>query len=122
MGGPILCDLKLVLRVSPKPIPDTSYKDPRIVAIFTKEGLEFFQGYNNIRPFFFNILAFLLCPASANAISKNRGCKQSAILSVSSSCIKIDIALLAKPIVIQMRFSKIQFGKPSLNRWFFWLS
>ena len=102
MGGPILCVLKLVLRVSPKPIPDAFYKGPGIAAIFTEESLEFFPGYNNIRPFFLSMPAFVLCPASANAVPKKRGRKRSAILSVGSSCIEMVFALLAKLIAIQM--------------------
>ena len=58
------------IKVSPKVIPDTFYKGPKIAAIFTKEGLEFFLGYNNIWPFFLNTPAFVLYPASANAIMK----------------------------------------------------
>ena len=116
-----MCVLTLVLRVSPKPIPDTFYEALRIAAIFMKEGLEFFPGYNNIRPFFLGMPAFVLYLASANAIPKKRGRKRSVILSVGSSCIEIVFALLAKPIAIQIRFSKIQVGKPSLERLFLWL-
>ena len=118
MGGPIFCVLKQVLRVSSKPIPDNFYKGPRIVAIFTKEGLKFFVGYNNIWFFFLSMPAFVLCPASANAILKKKGCKRSAIFFVSSSCIKMVFVLLAKLIVIQIQFSKIQVGKPNLKRLF----
>ena len=116
-----MCILKLILKVSPKPILDTFYKGPRIAAIFTKEGLEFFPGYNNIRPFFLSMPAFVLCPASANAILKKRDHKRNMILSVDSSSIKMVFAFLAKLIVIQMLFSKIQVGKPSLERLFLWL-
>ena len=84
MGGQILCVLKLVLRVSSKLIPDNFYKGPRIVAIYTKEGLEFFVGYNNIGFFFLSIPAFVLCLASANVILKKKRRKQSAIYFVSS--------------------------------------
>ena len=120
VGGPILCVLKLVLRVSPKTIPDAFYKSPEIAAIFTEESLEFFLGDNNIRPFFMSIPAFVLCPASANVILKKRGRKQSAIFSVGSSCIEMVFALMAKPIGIQMQFSKIQVRKPSLENLFLW--
>ena len=107
MKGPILCVLKLVLRVSPKPIRDAFYEGLGIAAIFTEETLEFFPGDNNIRPFFLSIPGFVLYPASANAIPKKRSHKRNAILSVGSSYIEMILALLAKPIAIQMRFSKI---------------
>ena len=95
-----MCILKLVLKVSLKPIPDTFYKGPRIAAIFTKEGFEFFLGYNNIRSFFLSMPAFVLCPTSANTISKKKGRKRSAIFSIGSSCIEMVFVLLAKLIVI----------------------
>ena len=120
MGSPILCLLKLVLRVSPKPIPDAFYKSPRIATIFTEESLEFFPEDNNIRPFFLSMPAFVLCLASANAIAKKKVRKESAILSVGSSCIEIVFALLAKLIPIQMKFFKMQVGKPSFERLFLW--
>ena len=100
VGGPILCILKLILRVSPKPVPDVFYKGPGIAAIFTEESLEFFLGDNNIRPFFLSMPAFVLSSASANSVLKKRGCKRSAILSIGSSCIKIVFALLPKSIAI----------------------
>ena len=121
VGGPILYVLKLVLRVFPKPILDTLYKGPRIAAMFTKKNLEFFPGYNNIWPFFLSMSAFVLCSASANDILKKKARKRSAIFSVGSSCNEMVFTLLAKPIAIQMQFSKIQVGKPSLERFFLWL-
>ena len=98
--NPILYVLKLVLRFSPKPILDNFYKGPRIAAIFTKEGFEFFSGYNNIRFFFLSMPALVLCPASANDIPKEREHKRSTILSVRSSCIKMVFILIVKPIAI----------------------
>ena len=115
------CAFSTRYRVSPKPISDTFYKGPRIAAIFTKKSLEFFPGYNNIRPFFLGMPKFVLCTASANAISKKRGRKRSAIFSIGSSYIKIVFALLVKPIAIQMWFSIIQVRKPSFERLFLWL-
>ena len=120
VAGTILCVLQLVLRVFPKPILDTFYKDPKIAAIFTTRGLKFFLGYNNIQPFFLSIPAFVLCLASANAILNKRGTKRSAILFVGSSCIKMVFVLLAKPIAIQIRFCKIQVEKASFERLFLW--
>ena len=93
MGDPILCILKLVLKVSPQPIPDTFYKDARIAAIFTKEGFEFFPGYNIIRLFLLNMPAFVLCLASSNTNLNKRGRKRSAIFFVGSSYIEIVFAL-----------------------------
>ena len=118
MGGSILYILILVLRVFSQPIPDIFHKSLRIAKIFTKNDLEFFPEYNNIRPFFLSIPAFILCPVSANAVPKKRNCKQSMILSVDSICIEMVFILLAKPIVIQMWFSKTQVGKPSLEKLF----
>ena len=97
VGDQILCVLRLILRVSPKPIPDIFYKVPNIVAIFTKKGLEFSSGYNNIRLFFLSMPAFKLYPASANAIPKKKSRKRSVILSIRSSYIEMVFALLAKP-------------------------
>ena len=121
MGGSILCVVKLILGVSPELILNAFYKGLGIPAIFMDESLEFFPVDNNIRPFFLGMPAFVLCSASANSISKKKDRKRSAILSVGSSYIEIVFVLLTKPIVIQMRFSKIQVGKPSLERLFFGL-
>ena len=68
--GPVLCVFKPILKVFPKPISDTFYKSPWIVAIFTKKGLELFLEYNNIRPFFQSISAFVLfCNNMARALA-----------------------------------------------------
>lgn len=51
--------------------------------------------------------AFILCLASANLISQEKNCKKGAIISISSSYVKRNFALLAELIVIQIQFSEI---------------
>ena len=102
MGGPILHMLKLVLKISSKSISDNFYKGLGIVSIFMEKSLKFFLGDNNIRPFFLSMLVFILCLATADAVSKKIGRKQDAIVFVSSSHIEMIFILLAKPVVIQM--------------------
>ena len=65
--------------------------------------------------------AFILCPAGANAVTKKRGRKRGAVISVGSSRIEMIFTLLAEPIAVQMRFSEIQVRKPSLERLLLWL-
>ena len=55
----------------------------------------------------------ILNPTSTNVVSKKKGGKEYTIISISSSHIKIMFALLAEPIAIKMRFSKIQVGEAS---------
>ena len=70
LGDLTLRILKLLLRIFSKTIPDIFYNGSGIVAIFIEESLEFFPEYNNIRPFFLSMPVFILCPTSADAISK----------------------------------------------------
>ena len=102
MRGPILYLLKLVLKISSKPILNAFYKDLRIVAILIEVSFEFFLRYNNIRPFIMSMTVFLLRPADADTNLEKRGYKWSAIVSISSSHIKMIITLLSKLIAIQM--------------------
>lgn len=96
----ILHVLKLILRISFKLILDTFHKSFGITIIFAEEVVRFLLGYNNISLFFLSMPAFILCPASANIITKKRGHKKSTIVSISFSCIEMVFALLAKPVVI----------------------
>ena len=65
--------------------------------------------------------AFVLCLAGVNAVLENKSRKRGAIVFVDSSRIEIIFTLLAEPIAVQMRFSKIQVGKTSLEELLFWL-
>ena len=98
---------QLMLRVSSKSIPDAFHKSSRIAAFFAEEGLELFPWYNNIRPFSMSMSAFVLYPTGANAVSEKGSRKRDAVVSVNFSHIKMMFTLLAEPIAVQMRFSKI---------------
>lgn len=98
--GSILRVVKLVLGVFTQYIPDIFHKSSIIAAIVTEKNIKLFQEYDNIWPFFINMLAFVLCLASTYSVSKKRCRKLYAIVSVRSSRIKMIFALLAEAIVI----------------------
>ena len=80
-----------------------------------EESLEFFSEYNDIRSFILSMPTFVLHEASTNAIVKKKSLKQSAVISVDSSCIKMIFTLLAEPIVVQMQFLKYKLGNRALK-------
>lgn len=102
--GPILRIFQLVLGEPSKLILDDFYKSLRIATTFAEKDLKFSIGYNNIQPFIFSMQAFILYPVSANPFVNKKGRKGSIVISISSSNIKMIFTLLAKLIVIQMRF------------------
>lgn len=104
MKSPILCILKLVIRISPKLILDAFYKSSRMARIITGEDLKFCQKNNIIWLFFLNMSAFILCSASVNIVTKKKSCKQGIIVSIGSGYIEMIFALLVEQIVIQMQF------------------
>lgn len=111
MRDQILCVFKFVLRLSSEFITDAFHKSPKIVAIFTEEGIRFFLGYNNIRSFFLRMLAIILSLARSNTVSKDIKRKYGAIIFIGSSHIKMSFALLVKLVIILMQFTKIQIEK-----------
>lgn len=100
MKNPVFKVFKLILRVSLKLIPDMFYKNPKIVPIFARKDFEFFPKYKIIETFFDCMAAFVLCPISANFISKKKGHKKGAIVFIGFNCIKIIFLLVTKLIVI----------------------
>lgn len=72
----------------------------------------------NIQTNFYCIAVFKPCLASAHTILKKRNYKGNAIVSISSSRVKIIFALLAKSIAIQMQFSKKLFETQALKSCF----
>lgn len=75
MGDSILRVFKLVLGIFSKLTPNAFHKSLKIAAIFAEKDLKFFLEYNNIRPCFLSMPAFVLWPASSNTVFKKKSRK-----------------------------------------------
>lgn len=96
MRSPILYFLLLVLGISLNLYLDVGHKQSRFSKTLSEKNFKFIlsRGNNTIE---FN-LSLVLLPVEANAVAEERNCKGDALVTHSTGCVKIILALLTEVI------------------------